>query len=57
MRVLANTDVRFYIEDHGGLLFVWVKTRKPMRGALNFLRTSTEPPADALGPVPDGMTH
>ena len=33
-----------YIEDHGGLLFVWVKTRKPMRGALNFLRTSTEPP-------------
>lgn len=48
MRVLANTDVRSYIEDHGGLLFVWVKTHKPMRGAFNFLRTSTEPPPDAL---------
>jgi hypothetical protein len=48
MKVLATAEVRAHIRDHGGMLFVWVKTHKPMRGALNFLRTSTEPPPDAL---------
>ena len=48
MRVLATADVRAHIEDRGGMLFVWVKTHRPIRGALRFLRTSTEPPPDAL---------
>jgi hypothetical protein len=48
MRVLATDDVRTYIGERGGLLFVWVKRRLPIRGALRLLHTSTEPPADAL---------
>jgi hypothetical protein len=48
MRVLATAEVRSFIGEHGGLLFVWVKERKPVRGALRLLRTSTEPPTDAL---------
>lgn len=48
MRVLATEDVRSYIGERGGLLFVWVKRCTPIRGALRFLHTSTEPPADAL---------
>jgi hypothetical protein len=48
MRVLATAEVRAHMKDHGGMLFVWVKTHKPMRGALNFLHTSTEPPENAL---------
>lgn len=48
MKVLATSDVRSYIEDHGGMLFVWVREHNPMRGSPNFLRTSTEPPPDAL---------
>ena len=30
------------------MLFVWVKWPRPVRGALKLLRTSTEPPEDAL---------
>ena len=48
MKVLATAEVRSYIGDHGGMLFVWVKERRPIRGALRFLGTSTEPPPDAL---------
>jgi hypothetical protein len=48
MRVLATAEVRSYVGDHGGMLFVWVKARKPIRGALRFLLTSTEPPDNAL---------
>lgn len=48
MRVLATAEVRSYIGDRGGMLFVWVKARAPIRGALRLLRTSTEPPPDAL---------
>ena len=48
MRVLATAEVRSYMSDHGGMLFVWVKERKPVRGALRILHTSTEPPKHAL---------
>lgn len=49
MRVLAGPEVRSFIREHGGLLFVWVKAPRGMiRGALRLLKTSTEPPADAL---------
>ena len=48
MRVLATPEARSYIRDRGGLLFVWVKSHGPIRGALRLLRTSTEPPPDAL---------
>ena len=48
MRVLATAEVRSHIGERGGMLFVWVTKRRPIRGALRFLRTSTEPPPDAL---------
>ena len=48
MRVLATAEVRSFIGDHGGMLFVWVKKRRPIRGALRLLLTSTEPPENAL---------
>lgn len=49
MRVLASPEARSYIREHGGLLFVWVKAPRGMiRGALRLLKTSTEPPPDAL---------
>lgn len=48
MRVLATTEVRSFIGDRGGMLFVWVKKRRPIRGALRLLLTSTEPPENAL---------
>lgn len=48
MRVLATAEVRSYVGDRGGMLFVWVRARRPVRGALRFLLTSTEPPPHAL---------
>ena len=48
MKVLADAGVRSHIREHGGMLFVWVKRPRPVRGALKLLLTSTEPPADAL---------
>ena len=49
MRVMTSPEARSYIRDHGGLLFVWIKARRGMvRGALQMLKTSTEPPANAL---------
>ena len=48
MRVLASPEARSFIRERGGLVFVWVKSRGPIRGALQLLRTSTEPPEDAL---------
>lgn len=49
MRVLATPEARSYIRERGGLLFVWVKAPRGMvRGALRLLKTSTEPPEDAL---------
>lgn len=45
MRILATAEARTLIQAQGGLLFVWVAgaTR-----AVRVLRTSTEPPPDAL---------
>ena len=49
MKVLATAETRSHIRERGGLLFVWVtKPRGMIRGALRFLRTSTEPPPDAF---------
>jgi hypothetical protein len=48
MKVLATPEVRSFIDDHGGMLFVWVKAHRPIRGALRLLLTSTEPPDGAL---------
>jgi hypothetical protein len=48
MRVLTTAEVRSHIAERGGMVFVWVKERRPVRGALRILCTSTEPPIDAL---------
>jgi hypothetical protein len=48
MRVLATAEVLSHVAERGGMLFVWVKKRRAIRGALRLLLTSTEPPADAL---------
>ena len=48
MRVLATPEARSYIRERGGLVFVWVRSHGPIHGALRLLRTSTEPPPDAL---------
>lgn len=45
MRVLSSPEARTFIQDKGGLLFVWMVGR--MRGSQT-LRVSTEPPPDAL---------
>lgn len=46
---MTSPEARSFIREHGGLLFVWVKARRGMvRGALSMLKTSTEPPANAL---------
>jgi hypothetical protein len=46
MRILASPEARSLIQDRGGLLFVWATGA--VRG-VRLLRTSTEPPEDALG--------
>lgn len=48
MKVLATAEVLSHVADHGGMLFVWVRKRRPIRGALRLLHTSTEPPKNAL---------
>jgi len=48
MRVLATPEARSYVRELVGLLFVWMKSHGPVRGALRLLHTSTEPPPDAL---------
>jgi hypothetical protein len=45
MRIEATADAMKLIRARGGMLFVWIEAG--MRG-LRFLRTSTEPPPDAL---------
>ncbi|MFN8233425.1 MAG: hypothetical protein U0V56_08140 [Actinomycetota bacterium] len=48
MRILATSEARSIIKDQGGLLFVWTVTVGNVRGWARTLRTSTEPPQDAL---------
>jgi hypothetical protein len=43
MRIFATPEARSLIMEKGGLLFVWATT-----GVVKFLKTSTEPPPDAL---------
>jgi hypothetical protein len=45
MKIEATADALKLIRHRGGMLFVWIEAG--MRG-VRFLRTSTEPPADAL---------
>jgi hypothetical protein len=45
MQVEASPDAKKLIAARGGMLFVWIEAG--MRG-IRYLRTSTEPPADAL---------
>ena len=45
MQVEATPDAKKLIKARGGLLFVWMEAG--MRG-IRYLRTSTEPPPDAL---------
>jgi hypothetical protein len=45
MRVEPSPDAKKLIHARGGLLFVWIEAG--MRG-IRYLRTSTEPPPDAL---------
>ena len=45
MEIEATADALKLIRARGGMLFVWIEAG--MRG-LRFLRTSTEPPPDAL---------
>ena len=44
MRIFATPEARALIHEKGGLLFVWATA-----GVVRFLKTSTEPPPDALG--------
>lgn len=46
MKIEATPDAKKLILARGGLLFVWIEAG--MRG-VRFLRTSTDPPEDALG--------
>jgi hypothetical protein len=49
MKVLATDETRSHIRERGGLLFVWVtRPRGTIRSAVRFLKTSTEPPENAL---------
>ena len=45
MQIEATSDAKKLIRARGGMLFVWIEAG--MRG-VRFLRTSTEPPEDAL---------
>ena len=45
MQIEATPDAKKLIRARGGLLFVWIEAG--MRG-MRYLRTSTEPPEDAL---------
>jgi hypothetical protein len=45
MQIEATPDAKKLIKARGGLLFVWIEAG--MRG-IRYLRTSTEPPEDAL---------
>ena len=45
MEIEATSDAKKLIRARGGMLFVWIEAG--MHG-LRFLRTSMEPPADAL---------
>ena len=45
MQIEATPDASKLIRARGGMLFVWIEAG--MRG-LRYLRTSTEPPPDAL---------
>lgn len=45
MEIHATPDAKKLIRARGGMLFVWIEAG--MRG-VKFLRTSTEPPPDAL---------
>ena len=45
MEIHATPDAKKLIHARGGMLFVWIEAG--MRG-MKFLRTSTEPPEDAL---------
>jgi hypothetical protein len=45
MQIEATPDAEKLIHARGGLLFVWIEAG--MRG-IRYLRTSTEPPSDAL---------
>jgi hypothetical protein len=45
MQIEATSDAKKLIRARGGMVFVWIEAG--MRG-LRFLRTSMEPPSDAL---------
>jgi hypothetical protein len=45
MQIEATPDAKKLIHARGGMLFVWIEAG--MRG-MKFMRTSTEPPPDAL---------
>ena len=48
MRVVATSEARAFVEDRGGRLFVWPDQHRCCRVSLTFLKTSTEPPLEAL---------
>jgi hypothetical protein len=49
MQIVASPEVAEYVQEHGGLLFVWKRIHGPhTRVPLTVLEASTEPPPDAL---------
>jgi len=48
MRVVVTSEARAFVEDRGGQLFVWPDQHRCCRVSLTFLKTSTEPPLEAL---------
>jgi hypothetical protein len=45
VEVVAPPDVRDFVADHGGRLFVWISVHRSIGRALCLLETSLEPPA------------
>ena len=48
MRIEATPEVRSFVKERGGLLFVWARRFRSFPGGLTMLETTTEPPSDAL---------
>lgn len=48
MWIEATAEASSFVEEHGGMLFVWARRFGSFPGGLTMLETTTEPPPDAL---------
>jgi hypothetical protein len=47
MKVFASSDVRTFVREHGGHVYVWTDRTRCCGGAMTLLQTSLDPPARA----------